>query len=132
MQRLRHFACCLGVLVLCLLPGAQGQDTPHPSPAADQGPSLTHISKPVCSVVASKDYTTYGLYYHVLYTDKPPYDAFIEGNTPDYVALYDQCGAFLEAMEMAQIKEAVLNGKAEMKRRREEHYFLDAKKYAKK
>jgi len=82
--------------------------------------------------VASKDYGTYGLHYNVLYTDgKPPFQLFVESSS-DYESLYDQCGAFLKTMEMAQIEEAVENGKAEMKKRREEHFFLDVKRYAKK
>lgn len=49
---------------------------------------------------------------------------FVEGNTADYTSLYDECGAFLKTMEMAEIEEAVQNGKAEMKRRRDDHFFL--------
>lgn len=112
----------------CLFAGAQERRAPDHQPVAGSGTLVTdHIKHSVCTVKVSKEFATYGLYYHVEYADKPPYDLFVE-SASDYEALYDECEAFLLAMEEAQIREAVENGKQEMKRRREDHFFLKAKR----
>jgi hypothetical protein len=118
----------LSLLSLVLLPPASAGQSGFPAKSTESGLVTEHIKHSTCSVKASKDFSTYGLYFHIEYVDKPPYDLFVEGNTPDFDTLYDECQSFLETMEMAQIKEAVQNGKEEMKRLRENHFFLKVAK----
>jgi len=87
-------------------------------------PKTDHIKTATCHVKYAKDFTSFELHYGVLYTDsKEPYSFTAEMST-DYVALYDECRAFLKTMISAQIDEAVDTSKADMAKRKDEHFFL--------
>src|SRR3954471_19315144 len=100
--------------------------------ALGQEPKTDHIKRAGCTVLHNKDFTLFGLHESVLYTDgTDDWAIAIEINNPDVQVVLDQCKSFSLAMQMARIEEDIENVKAEIKRQRRDHYFLDARKVAK-
>ena len=121
--------CCIGYAVkgwltliwlLIVLSGAKvfGQDAPK----------TDHIKRAGCSITHNREFTKFGLHVSVEYTDgTPDYALAVEANAPDPNPLYDQCEAFSKAMQMARIEQEIADSKAELKRQKEDHFFLNAK-----
>src|SRR5579863_10404672 len=97
--------------------------------AIGQEPKTDHIKRAGCTVLHNKEFTRFGLHESVSYTDgTPDWALAVEVNSPDSEVLLDQCKSFSLAMQMARIEEDIENTRAEIKRERDDHYFLRAKK----
>ena len=100
---------------------------------AQEEPRTDHIKHTTCEVKHDANFTRFTLYYNITYTDdKSPYHLAVEANSTDSDSLYDQCAAFLKAIQVAQIDTLVADAKARMAKMKDEHFFLRVQKVAEK
>jgi hypothetical protein len=95
-------------------------------------PKIDNIKTPTCRVVANEDFTAYTLKYALSYTDDKPHYALTVETSNDLTSLLDRCKAFLKMMISARIDESVQNAKADLAKKKDEHYFLRVQKLGKK
>jgi hypothetical protein len=100
---------------------------------AQEEPKTDHVKHTTCEVKHDANFTHFALHYNVTYTDdKPPYHLAVETNSTDYDSLYDQCGAFLKAIQVAHIETIIADAKARMAKMKDEHFFLRVQRVAEK
>jgi hypothetical protein len=98
---------------------------------AQEEPKTDHIKHTTCEVKHDANFTHFTLYYNITYTDdKSPYHLAVEANSTDSDSLYDQCGTFLKAIQVAHIDTIVADAKARMAKMKDEHFFLRVQKVA--
>jgi hypothetical protein len=98
---------------------------------AQEEPKADHIKHTKCEVKHDANFTHFTLYYNITYTDgKSPYHLAVEANSTDSDSLYDQCGAFLKAIQVAHIETIVADAKARMAKMKDENFFLRVHKVA--